>query len=310
MELRSLRYFVAVAEELNFRRAAERLYIAQPAISAQVRKLEDELGVQLLNRSTHRVSLTDAGAALLPEARRVLGGAELARQAAQEARHRATNRLRIGYMPASLPAQVPRALRRLGTAMTNLAMSLEPGEGIGLIDAVRKERVDAAVVSLPAPVEGLRTTRVGDEHAVAALSIEHPLAHNAAIRLDQLAPEHLVVLPRNANRGFYDAVVSTCRDAGLSPNFVEMADVHVEPALLAVASGSAMALIPASVAERHLAPGVRFVPLDCFEPAVSMVVVSRRDSSHLPTAAFLRAIGQADEAHEAAPVEMIVPTAV
>src|SRR3954462_5270578 len=110
MELRHLRYFVAVAEELHFRRAAERLHVAQPAVSEQVRKLEDELGVRLLNRTQRSVSLTDAGAALLTEARTVLRQAEAARQAARSARDVATSRLRIGYMPASLPASVPRAL--------------------------------------------------------------------------------------------------------------------------------------------------------------------------------------------------------
>src|SRR4029077_4074135 len=113
MELRHLRYFVAVAEELHFRHAAERLHVAQPAVSEQVRKLEDELGVRLLNRDQRHVSLTVAGAALLPEARRVLHDAEVARLAARSARDRATSRLRIGYIPAALPARVPRALQRL-----------------------------------------------------------------------------------------------------------------------------------------------------------------------------------------------------
>src|SRR3954449_7055859 len=113
MELRHLRYFVAVAEELHFRRAAERLHVAQPAVSEQIRKLENELGVRLLNRTHRSVSMTDAGAALLTEARRVLHQAEVARLAVRSARDRATSRLRIGYAPASLPASVPRALQRL-----------------------------------------------------------------------------------------------------------------------------------------------------------------------------------------------------
>src|ERR1700704_4559581 len=110
MELRHLRYFVAVAEELHFRRAAERLHVAQPAVSEQIRKLEDELGVKLLNRTQRSVSLTDAGAAMLPEARLVLQQAEVATQAARSASARTTSRLRIGYVSASLPSSVPRAL--------------------------------------------------------------------------------------------------------------------------------------------------------------------------------------------------------
>ena len=116
MELRHLRYFVAVAEELHFRRAAERLHVAQPAVSEQVRKLEVDLGVQLFERTHRSVALTNAGVALLDEARRVLRQAEVARQAARNAEERATLRLRIGYLPDALPAAVPRALRHVAAS--------------------------------------------------------------------------------------------------------------------------------------------------------------------------------------------------
>src|SRR3954468_3874409 len=103
MELRQLRYFVAVAEELHFRRAAERLYVAQPAVSEQVRKLERNLGVQLFERTHRSVSLTEAGAALLDEARGVLRLTEVARHAAVGANERVAMRLRVGYLPDTLP---------------------------------------------------------------------------------------------------------------------------------------------------------------------------------------------------------------
>jgi DNA-binding transcriptional LysR family regulator len=297
MELRHLRYFVAVAEELHFRRAAERLYVAQPAVSEQVRKLEEELGVRLLNRTQRSVSLTDAGAALLREARRVLHQAEVARLAARNARDRATTCLRIGYAPASLPACVPRTLQRLASTMPHLETTLEPGSALELIEAVRAEQLDAAVVSLPAPTAGLRTTALGDQRGVAALPVGHDQAVKSEIRLEQIAPDRIVLLPRDANRPFYDAVVATCRNAGLSPTLVEMADAHVERALLAVASGAGMALLPESVAERYSTPGVRFVPLCGDQPAFATAVVTRRDTPHIPTVAFLRAISEARKPH-------------
>src|SRR4051794_19345248 len=289
MELRHLRYFVAVAEELHFRRAAERLHVAQPAVSEQIRKLEDELGVRLLNRTHRSVSMTDAGAALLTEARRVLHQAEGARLAVRGARDRATSRLRIGYAPAALPASVPRALQRLASSTAQLEISLDPGSWLDLLEAVRGEQLDAAIVSLPAPTAGLRVTPLADQPIVVALPVGDRRATESAIRLDQMAPERIVVLPREASRPVYDAIVAGCRAAGLSPELVEMPDGNVEQALLAVAAGAGMALLPDCVSERYAAPGIRFVPLEDEHLAVATAVVSRMDSAHIPTSAFLRA---------------------
>jgi DNA-binding transcriptional LysR family regulator len=290
MELRHLRYFVAVAEELHFSRAAQRLHVAQPAVSEQVRKLEEELGVRLLNRTKREVCLTEAGSALLPEARRVLLQVDIARLATHQVRARDSVRLRIGYTPASLPASMPTALRRLAVSIRDLEATLEPGFGLELIAAVRGERLDAAIVSLPAPTAGLRTTELGQERAVAALPVMHRHAVRPAIRLDQMAPERIVVLPREASRPFYDAVLAACRSAGLSPALVETRGTCVEPALLAIASGAGIGLLPESVADRYSTPGVRFVPIDGAQPAVATAIVTRRDTAHLPTAAFLRAV--------------------
>src|SRR3954451_198074 len=293
MELRRLRYFAAVAEELHFRRAAERLHVAQPAVSEQVRKLEVELGVRLLNRTQRSVSLTPGGAVFLREARRVLEQAETARLAARNARDRVTSSLRIGYVPASLPASVPRTLQRLATSMPQLETTLEHGSGAELIEAVRAERLDAAIVPLPAPTAGLRITALGEQRALAALPVIHNNAVKSEICLEQVAPDRIVVLPREANRPFYDAVVAPCHDAGLSPTFVEMPDTQIERVLLAIASGSGMALLPESVAERYAAPGVRFLPLGGDAPRFATGVVTRRDTGHMATGALLRAIPQA-----------------
>jgi DNA-binding transcriptional LysR family regulator len=293
MELRHLRYFVAVAEELHFRRAAERLHVAQPAVSEQIRKLEQELGVQLFDRTQRNVSLTDSGAALLIEARRVLRQAEAARLAARSAHDRAGVVLRIGYVPSSLPASVPRALQRVAAAMPHLEARMEPGVGLELVEAVRAGELDVAVVSLPAPTAGLWVTTLGDQRAVAVFPVGHPQAVSPVVRLDQIAPERIVVLPRNADRPFYDAVIAACRDAGVSPTLVEMPDAHIERVLLAVAAGAGMAILPECVSERYAAAGIRFVPLGDEGAGLATAIVTPRHTEHLPTIAVIRAVSRA-----------------
>lgn len=295
VELRHLRYFVAVADELHISRAAQRLHVAQPAVSEQIRKLEADLGVELLDRTGRRIALTDAGAAFLAEARRVLEGAQLARQAACSAQEQVASRLRIGYAPAALPAIVPQALQRLVSGMPRLRTSMHEGMPLELIDAVRTERLDAAIVPLPAPTAGLRATPLGEQRAVAAVPVRHRHAVGEPRRLADMAPDRVVVLPRESNRGFYDAVVASCRQAGLAPTLVEMPDAHLERALLAVAAGAGMALLPESVADRYVAPGVRFVSLKGEQPAVAVSALTRRDSPSLPTAALLRELSRARE---------------
>jgi DNA-binding transcriptional LysR family regulator len=287
MELRHLRYFVAVAEELHFRRAAERLHVAQPAISEQIRKLEDELGVRLLDRTPRNVALTDAGAALLTEARRVLHQAEAARLAARSASDRPG--LRIGYVPTALRDSIPRTLRRLVAAMPNLQTTMEPGSGLELVDAVRAGELDAAVVSLPVPTAGVRVTPLGEQRAVAVFPVGHEHAVKPHVDLEQIAPERIVVLPRDADRPFYDAVLATCCAAGVSPTLIEMPDGQVDRILLAVAAGAGMAVLPECVAERYADAGVRFVPLTGESPVVATAIVTPRHTEHLPTVGFLGA---------------------
>jgi DNA-binding transcriptional LysR family regulator len=300
MELRHLRYFVAVAEELHFRRAAERLYVAQPAVSEQIRKLEVELGVRLFDRTHRSVVLTEPGRALLEEARRVLHMADAAKLAARNARDSATVRLRIGYVPDALAGSVPRALQQLASAAPRIDVALETGAPLRLISAVRDGLLDAAVVGLPAPTRGLRVSTLGYQRLVAARPASDARYLDDDVTLERLAPERVVLLPRDADPALHDAVVALCHEAGLSPTFVEAPEPRVEAVLLAVAAGGGVALLPASVTERYAAPGVRFVDLAGVEPAFETAVLTHPDSEHLATHAFLRTVSRAAKAQ---PVE-------
>jgi DNA-binding transcriptional LysR family regulator len=291
MELRHLRYFVAVAEELHFRRAADRLHVAQPAVSEQIRKLEQELGVRLFDRSQRGVSLTPSGTAMLEEARRVLRQAEVAVRVARSARDRSARRLRVGYVADSLPAAVPRGLRRLAQSVSNLEVELETGDAHRLVGDLRLARFDAVVTSLPAPVNGLRVTPLGQQRVVAALPAGHAQAISPAIVLEWSARERLIVLPREANPPFHSAVVTMCAAAGLSPAFAT-AD-SVEQALVEVVAGVGIALLPESAAERNVVQGVRFLPIRGAEPAFECAVVTQPQAESPIVQAFLRAVTQA-----------------
>jgi DNA-binding transcriptional LysR family regulator len=285
MELRHLRYFVAVAEELHFRRAAERLHIAQPAVSEQIRKLEAELGVLLLNRTQRSVTLTPAGAVLLEEARRVIRQSEIAREAARSARRNQLGRLHVGYTPDAVPRYVPRSLTRFAEAAPGIEVVLETGSALALAADVRGGRLDLAVVCLPLATGGLRVTRLGEERAVCAVPATRALANQPAISPAQLADHRLNMLPRANNPAFYDGVIGAWRDAGLTAEPRE-SEPRVDHLLLAVAAGAGVAMLPSSIAERYEVAGVRFVPLE--PPVACDVALLSRDEDSTTITAFLR----------------------
>jgi DNA-binding transcriptional LysR family regulator len=304
VELRHLRYFVAVAEELHFRRAAERLYVAQPAVSEQIRKLEAELGVRLFDRTHRCVALTHAGSALLAEARRVLHQAEIAQRAARNAHAFAGSKLRIGYVPDALPASVPRALQALASDVPNVEVTLETGATHQLIRSVRDEQLDAVVVGLPAPAKGLHVTSLGDQSLVAAVPTGDPKAFESELTLERLAPERLVMLPRDSNPALHDAIIALTRDAGLAPELVEAPEPRVEAVLLAVTSGAGVALLPASVAQRYATPGVRLVDVLGTELAFEAAVLTRPNHDSAAIRRFLNAATHAAKRRPVAPVRL------
>ena len=304
MELRHLRYFVAVAEELHFRRAAERLHVAQPAVSEQVRKLEAELGVLLLNRDHRSVSLTEAGAAMLVEARRVLRQADVATRVAKQAEGRAAGRLRVGYTPDSVPAALSRGLQRFTTAAPGIDLALEVGNTQGLIDDVREGRLDVAAVCLPAVTAGLRVTSVAREQAVVAVPIMHRFADLDEIDIETLADSNLLLMPRVVNPAFFDGVVASCRAAGFSPSLHESEEPRVEHLLMGVALGRGVALAPASAAERYACTGVRFVPLAARAAECEVAIVAGTETS-MAVAQLVKLVSSAGA--QSRPVPVAVP---
>jgi DNA-binding transcriptional LysR family regulator len=292
MELRHLRYFVAVAEELHFRRAADRLHIAQPAVSEQIRKLENELGVALFTRNHRSVALTDAGVAMLDEARSVLTQAENAEQAARGAHLRSSGRLRIGNLPDAVPLELPLLLRRFSAAVPGIDVTLATGPARSLLDDVRAQRLDLATACLPAPISGLRRVALGREGTVAAVPMGHAGADQVRIALNTFDDTPLIMFARTLNPAFHDGVLAACRTAGVTPSVIEISQPAVEQVLLAVTSGAGIALLPASAEARFSIPGVRFVALADPAPVFEIALVAPPTPSAAATA-FLRLAAQA-----------------
>ncbi|MFI5585419.1 LysR family transcriptional regulator [Amycolatopsis sp. NPDC051758] len=244
METRQLEYFVAVAEELSFTRAAQRMFAVQSTVSAAVRALETELGTRLFDRSTRRVALSAAGAAFLPEAKSAIEALERARATVQEASEGLRGSLRIGTLTSigtvDLPALLGAFHRRYPRVDIHVTVSITGSTG--LAEEVRQGRLDAALVGLPAAdLAGLDVLRVDTRPFVALLPATHRLAQRRALRLADVADEPFIDMPR----GFGNRVVmDRAFDAlGLSRRVtVEVADLRTVPGY--VRAGLGIAVIP------------------------------------------------------------------
>jgi DNA-binding transcriptional LysR family regulator len=265
MELRHLRYFVAVAEELHFGRAARRLQISQPPLSQQIRRLEEELGVELFRRTKRDVRMTSAGQAFLERARRLLVEVERSVESTRQAARGVVGRLEIGYVPAAEIRVLPRVLRafrrRFPRVETGLRL-LTPAEQV---DALRQGRVDVAITRLPLREEGVRVERFLREECRVAVSRRHPLARRAVLGPDDLRGLPLLLFPRAAAPALHDAILGYFRTADGSPKLAY--GLHsVGSGLGLVAADLGVSIVPSSfeamrfpgVAYRRLAPPVPF----------------------------------------------------
>jgi len=265
MELRHLRYFVAVAEEAHVTRAAQRLGIQQPPLSQQIRALEAELETPLFHRKPRGVELTQAGAAFLVEARAILARVEEARDAARRAARGEAGRIGVGFTSsASFHPLVPRTIRAFREAHPLVSLNLEEGGTPELVEALRRERLDAAFVRSPIGAgEGLVVDPVLAEPMAAALPAGHRLTSgSAATRLDlaELAAETFILYRRPLGPGLYDTIIAACRRAGFSPQIGQEAP-RMLATLSLVAAGLGVTLVPDSM-RRLRVHGVSYRALD------------------------------------------------
>jgi DNA-binding transcriptional LysR family regulator len=246
IDLRQFRYFLAVSEELNFGRAAQRLHISQPPLSRQIRQLEDQLGVELFQRNRLGVALTAAGTAFLPEARRTLVQAEKAIAVAKAARGADGGQFVVGYTTVFDRSAIPDVCDRLRQRFPDWRIVSRGKHSISLVRDIKNGAMDAALIGLYTEPQGLKVETIFDEPFVAALPATHRLAKKRLIGFDDLRGEPMFWFERRLNPGFYDYCQAFFEQIGFKPNAIpEPPDHHIMLGLIAEEQG--IALIPASL---------------------------------------------------------------
>lgn len=246
LDVRRLGYFIAVAETLHFRKAAERLNVAQPALSQQIRRLEEDLGCQLLTRNRRGVALTSAGLALLETGRRALVQLAHAEDAARRTAANQAALLRIGFLNPAAFAVVPPLLRRLREERPDIFLVLREGASASLLEDVRLGRLDVAFVRGPITHPGVRIDVLRREPLIAVLPAKHPLARRKRVPLADLAGEPFIGFLRDSAPSLHDAITRLCTDAGFAPSFVTEASEWYTIVSL-VAAGLGVAILPESI---------------------------------------------------------------
>lgn len=287
MELRHIRYFLAVAEEQNFTRAAARVGIGQPPLSLQIKDLEAEVGAQLFHRLSHGAELTEAGRAFLEIVRGMPDQASDAIQAAQRAARGETGWLRLGFTgTAALNPLLPAAIRAFRRNYPDAKLTLEEANSVGLVTGLLDGRLDAAVLrpSNSDPDE-IRKHVLVEEPLVAVLPVSHPeAAHGTAVDLARLADTPLILTPRTIGISLHEAALAACRAAGFEPVLGQPAP-QIASILSLVAAELGFSLVPESMAQLNIA-GIRFLHLPPDQTRVGLAVAHLKTGRSQPALNF------------------------
>lgn len=260
MELRRLRYCVAIADEESFSRASLKLRIAQPALSRQIKAIEEEIGVTLFQRLPRGAAPTQAGRVFVTQARAVLSTVESAVQMTRRAQRGEVGLLRIGFTgSASFNPFVTRAIRDFRRLNPHVEIELVEEATASLLARIDANRLDVAFLR-PAPgeVDHLWSMHVLDEPLVVAMPSEHPQAAHKRVDLSKLAREDFILYPRQNGRALFDLIISVCRDVGFSPKVLQIAP-QLTSIVNLVATGIGLSIVPASIAQ-VTTPGVVYRP--------------------------------------------------
>ncbi|CDO07592.1 LysR family transcriptional regulator [Mycolicibacterium cosmeticum] len=293
--LARLSCFIAVAEELHFGRAAERLHMTQPPLSRQIQQLEAELGVQLIDRTTRSVTLTPAGIAFLPDARRILQLAESAALTVKRVPAGDLGTVVVGFTAASAHAVLPRLLERTRAKLPDVKLELREMVSAAQIEGLMTGEIDLGMARPPLKRPGIVSRPLLHEQLVAALPAEHPLVAQARqLTLNDLDGQDVVMYSPIEARYFNELLISAFTIAGATPRYVQFV-TQVHTMLVLVRSGIGIALVPASAATLH-PEGVVFRSIGAFrERPVELDAAWRQDSTNPALLRLLRDVLPARE---------------
>ncbi|MDX6459692.1 MAG: hypothetical protein QOE55_3389 [Acidobacteriaceae bacterium] len=244
MELRQLHYFVAVAQDLSFRSASRRVHVSQPALSKQVRRLEEELEVRLFRRAHNRISLTEAGQTFRDRAQEMLDASAVAAIEARQTQAGLAGSASIGFVPQSVFVTLPRLLRRFRSKVPKATVKLLEMATSAQILALQEREIDLALVQTTVNVPGLQCEVAATEHLILVLAKAHPLAGVRIAKLDRFM-EETVFLPTEKESGLREAILSSFISAGGVPSRVQVVDT-AQTAISLSAAGLGIALVPES----------------------------------------------------------------
>jgi len=250
MELRHLRYFVAVADTLNFRRAAERVHIEQSPLSQQIRNLEQELGVELLTRTHRRVALTHAGQVFLVEAQATLARANAGVERARRAARGSIGALTIGYLTSMTNSFFTLVVRDFQRQYPGVALSFADMVPSAILDAVANRTADVGFLRGVFPRDGFAVEELNSEPLVVALPSSHRLTQKKKLTAADLADESFVMVPDEGAMGYNDVIRAYCRESGFSPKLSAEAN-QMQSVVWLVNLGMGLSLVPATLQGLH-----------------------------------------------------------
>jgi DNA-binding transcriptional LysR family regulator len=277
MELRHLRYFVAVAEELHFGRAAERLYIAQSALSQQILSLEAELGIPLLERTKRRVQLTAAGQALLEDARNILHQVEQAIERSQRVARGEIGQLRIGFTILALHSILPPMLATFRKHYPKVQLVLSEMSTQAQLEALRHQQIDVGFLHPPINERDLELVEIKTEAMMVVLSSQHPLARRKRLTVRSLSPYPLIVHPRHEGPVLYDQILQLYANADCQPTIAQEATTSPTRIGL-VATGIGITFVPEGFCALNY-PGIVYKKLSGSVPRLSYGMAWQREDT-------------------------------